>query len=219
MVGVKGEFENADTFEIASAIAAAVEKLGDVDLLIFGEGSADMYAQQTGVAAGAILGWPNVNAVSHLELEADGSLLVRRDTESCSETIRVKLPAVVSVTSDINRPRIPSMKDILAAGKKPVEVLDAAQLGLSSQAAAELVSIRAQEQKARACGCTRPRRTRRSMRSPRSQEADVRCKMVKKHECVVVAESREAAAGADGAGRGAVRQGRGHRRGRQVGPP
>lgn len=151
MVGVKGEFENADTFEIASAIAAAVEKLGDVDLLIFGEGSADMYAQQTGVAAGAILGWPNVNAVSHLELEADGSLLVRRDTESCSETIRVKLPAVVSVTSDINRPRIPSMKDILAAGKKPVEVLDAAQLGLSSQAAAELVSIRAQEQKARAC--------------------------------------------------------------------
>ena len=90
-----GGFENADTFEIASAIAAAVEKLGDVDLLIFGEGSADMYAQQTGVAAGAILGWPNVNAVSHLELEADGSLLVRRDTESCSETIRVKLPAVV----------------------------------------------------------------------------------------------------------------------------
>ena len=63
----------------------------------------------------------------------------------------MKLPAVVSVTSDINRPRIPSMKDILAAGKKPVEVLDAAQLGLSSQAAAELVSIRAQEQKARAC--------------------------------------------------------------------
>ena len=121
-----------------------------MDLLIFGEGSADMYAQQTGVAAGAILGWPNVNAVSHLELEADGSLLVRRDTESSSETIRVKLPAVVSVTSDINRPRIPSMKDILAAGKKPVEVLDA-QLGLSSQAAAELVSIRAQEQKARAC--------------------------------------------------------------------
>lgn len=82
MVGVKGEFENADTFEIASAIAAAVEKLGDVDLLIFGEGSADHVRPADRCGGGGDTCWPNVNAVSHLELEADGSLLVRRDTES-----------------------------------------------------------------------------------------------------------------------------------------
>ena len=64
MVGVKGEFENAETFEIVLGHRRRGESSGRWSLLIFGEGSADMYAQQTGVAAGAILGWPNVNAVS-----------------------------------------------------------------------------------------------------------------------------------------------------------
>lgn len=149
MVGVKGEeLDSAETFETASALAAAVEKLGGVDLVIFGEGSADMYAQQTGIVTGALLGWSTVNAVSAIT-PGDGSLEVRRDTESCSELISLRLPAVICVTSDINRPHIPSMKDILAAGKKPVEVFDTAELDRPAGGAVELVGVRAQEQKER----------------------------------------------------------------------
>ena len=57
MVAVKdAAFETADSYAMAEALAAEVKALGDVDLVLFGEGSGDMYAQQTGILTGAILG-------------------------------------------------------------------------------------------------------------------------------------------------------------------
>ena len=145
MVGVyDAAFDTADTLTIAQAIAKAVETIGGVDLILFGEGSADMYAQQTGPMTGALLGWANVNAVSAISADG-GTLEVKRDLESSSETLRVKLPAVLSVTSDINRPRIPAMKDILSAGKKPVEVMSAADAGAETASVTETVSVLAPE--------------------------------------------------------------------------
>lgn len=149
MIGIKGEdLDSAETYEVAFALASAVKELGDIDLVICGEGSADMYSQQTGVTLGAILGWSNVNAVASIGFDGDG-LIVRRDTENSSELIRVQFPAVLSVTSDINRPRIPSMKDILAAGKKQVEVLDAVELGHCGRRAVAAMELRANVQKER----------------------------------------------------------------------
>lgn len=146
MLGVKDEaFDQADTYTIASAIAKTVEKCGDVNLLLFGEGSADMYAQQTGTMTGALLGWPTVNAVSEIRV-TDGGLVVKRDLETESEVLTLQLPAVISVTSDINKPRIPSMKDILSAGKKPVEVLTAADIGAAVSGRVEKLSTLAPSQ-------------------------------------------------------------------------
>lgn len=140
MIGVRDEaFGCADTYTIAAAIAKAVEKSGNADLVIFGEGSADMYSQQTGTVTGAILGWPTVNAVSAITV-SDGALIVRRDLETENEVLKVSLPAVISVTSDINKPRIPSMKDILSAGKKPVEIMSAAEIGAAVSGRVKKVS-------------------------------------------------------------------------------
>lgn len=113
------ELEEADTFEIASTLAAAIKKMGDFDLILCGEGSTDLYAGQVGAQLGQLLGLPTLNSVFKIT-PGDSHVQVERELEDVLETCEVSLPAVLSVTSDINVPRIPSMKEILAAGKKPV---------------------------------------------------------------------------------------------------
>mgnify|MGYP000872150187 CR=1 FL=1 len=130
----------ADTHTTASVIKTAIEKIGDVDVVVFGEGSGDIYAQQTGSVAGALLGWATVNGVQGIELEA-GKLELSRGVEDGIEILEASLPAAISVTSDINVPRIPSMKDILAAGKKPVEIWSLDDVNTALESVTEVVSI------------------------------------------------------------------------------
>jgi len=119
MVAVESDkLRNADSAAVAEVLAEAIRALGDVDLVVFGEGSGDVYSQQVGNITGTLLGWNTVNAASRVELDGDG-LLVERNLEACTEVLKVALPAAVSVTSDICVPRLASMKEILKAGKKP----------------------------------------------------------------------------------------------------
>ena len=110
---------DADSYQTACALASALGDLGDYDLVILGAGSSDRYAQQVGNQLGALLGLPSLNSVSSLTVHGE-RLRVRRALEDAEQLVELTLPAVVSVTSAINVPRIPGMKDILAAGKKPV---------------------------------------------------------------------------------------------------
>ncbi len=67
------------------------------------------------------------------ELTVDGTeVTIRRDGDAASETIVASLPALVSVTDQINEPRYPSFKGIMAAKKKPVEEWALADLGVDS---------------------------------------------------------------------------------------
>ncbi|MHB8074759.1 electron transfer flavoprotein [Desulfosporosinus fructosivorans] len=122
--------DNMDTHQTALALKAAIEKIGAYDLVLCGEGSADVYAQQVGVQLGQLLNLPTINSISKIT-EADGKVIVERTLEDEVETIEITLPAVVSVTSDINLPRIASMKQILAAGKKPSTVWKAGDVNLA----------------------------------------------------------------------------------------
>ncbi len=108
-----------DTHQTSQVLAAAVNKLGDFDLVLFGEGSGDLYFQQVGLQVGELLGKPTFNAVSKIDVE-DGKLIVERSLENEIDVLSIPMPAALSVTTDINVPRLPSMKEILKAGKKPV---------------------------------------------------------------------------------------------------
>lgn len=131
--------------ETAQALAAAADKIG-FDLLLCGEGSGDLYAQQVGLLVGEILQLPAVNAVSDIT-PGDGYVTVERVLEDEVEVLEVPLPAVLCVTSDINAPRIPSMKAILGAGKKPVTQWSAADIGWTPGAPrAELAGVYAPRQ-------------------------------------------------------------------------
>lgn len=113
-----------DTHQTAVLLKKAIEKMGGADLILCGEGSSDLYAQQVGIQLGALLDMNVVNSVSKIT-EENGCLLVERSLEEEIEILEVPLPAVLSVTSFINLPRIPGMKNILAAGKKPSTVWSA----------------------------------------------------------------------------------------------
>ena len=107
-----------DAKATAAELAKLVAQIGDVDLVVCGDGSADNYAQQVDVQLACKLGWPVVNAATKVTCKGD-VLEVERTLEDAVEVVEVSLPAVVSVTPDAAEPRIPGMKDILAAGKKP----------------------------------------------------------------------------------------------------
>ena len=108
----------------AAALAELVSKVGAFDVILCGDGSADNYAQQVDVQLAAKLGLPVVTAATKISA-LDGALEVERTLEDVVEVVEVPLPAVVSVAPDIALPRIPGMKDILAAGKKPMNVAGA----------------------------------------------------------------------------------------------
>lgn len=145
MVAVKDEsLGSAESYNVAAALKAAIEKIGDVELVICGEGSGDLYNQVTGSMLGAMMGLPVLNGVCKLEA-ADGAVKVDRMTDDGFETLLVSLPAVISVTSDICIPKIPSMKEILAAGKKPCTVYTAEELGLESVSSVQTMAVLAPE--------------------------------------------------------------------------
>lgn len=149
LIGIQDDaFVGADSCRTAKALKAAVEKIGDAELVICGEGSSDQYNQQVGNILGGMLGWTTVNSVSKIDW-ADGKLVLERSVEDGVEVIEVSLPAVISVTSDINVPRIPSMKDIMAAGKKPAAVSAADEIGGLAGEASVVRGVLAPEQKER----------------------------------------------------------------------
>jgi len=134
-----------DAFATSTALASLVERIGGCDLIICGDGSADNYAQQVDVQLAAKLGLPVVTSATKVSVEA-GLLTVERTLEDVVEIVRVSLPAVVSVTPDAALPRIPGMKDIVAAGKKPSDVQPS---GLPVASAIEVLDCRAPELVAR----------------------------------------------------------------------
>ena len=135
-----------DAYATAQVLAPMVEDLDGWDVVLVGDGSADLYAKQTGAQLAARLNVPYVAGAIALE-EDGGSLKVRRKTEDEVEVLSVPLPAVVSVLPEAAAPRIPGMKDILAAGKKPMEAVALAE---APAAALEVVSCKAPVQAERA---------------------------------------------------------------------
>lgn len=116
------KLENMASTLSAQLLAEAVQNLSDTDMIIFGEGSGDNYSGQVGSRTAQILGWPQVAYVSSIQMEGN-TAQVTRVLEDGEETLSVSLPAVLMVMADINEPRIPSVTQILKAGKKPKEIL------------------------------------------------------------------------------------------------
>ncbi|MDR1321557.1 MAG: electron transfer flavoprotein beta subunit/FixA family protein [Gracilibacteraceae bacterium] len=126
------ELEDADAAGTARALAAAARKIGDYDLIVCGEGSSDSYSQQTGPRLAELLDIPVVTCASEISL--DGSrLTVKRKLEEGFEITETTLPALITVLPDINEPRIPGLKEILGASKKPAERFSAEDLGLDPE--------------------------------------------------------------------------------------
>lgn len=139
--------EQADTYQSAKTLAAAIRKMGDFDLVLCGAGSSDLYAQEVGNQLGELLGVPVVNAVNKITPQGD-KVIVERILENAVQVLEISLPAVLSVTSEINVPRIAGMKDIIAANKKPVTQFTLSEINTEHlpSRSSEIVSTMAPEQ-------------------------------------------------------------------------
>ena len=121
----------SDAVATSLVLAEAVKKIGSPDLVITGMASTDGTMSVVPAMLAERLGLPQVTFAS--ELTVDGSTVtIRRDGDAASETIVATLPALVSVTDQINEPRYPSFKGIMAAKKKPVEEWALADLGVDA---------------------------------------------------------------------------------------
>lgn len=129
--------DGADGTRIAAVLAAAVRHLGDVDVVLAGDSSVDVAAGQVALTLAGTLGWLGLAAVSAVRAADAGAagLLVERDLPAGTAVVSVPTPVVLAATADAVVPRVAGMKDILAAAKKPVEVLSLAELSVAEPGA------------------------------------------------------------------------------------
>jgi electron transfer flavoprotein beta subunit len=125
----------ADAAAVAQALAAAVLRLEHVDLVLCGEGSTDNYTGQVPSRLAELLGWPQIGYARAVEAAAD-AVRCERSVDDQVETLEAPLPALVTVVSEINEPRIPSLLHIMKAKGKPQREFTAAELGLDAAALA-----------------------------------------------------------------------------------
>ena len=124
-------FDGADTLVTARALAAAIRTLGPVDLVLCGQqGVGGDHSQVPGMLA-ELLDLPQVTVAVKIEV-GDGQATVEREIEGARETWTTSLPSVVSAQKGLNEPRYAALKGIMAAKKKPLQVVDAATLGLDA---------------------------------------------------------------------------------------
>lgn len=117
------KFENSLPSDTAEMFKQTASNLG-FDLIICGDGSGDLFAGQTGLRVGALLDIPAINCVNKIVSIDATKIVVQRELENEIEELEIALPALICVSTDINTPAILGMKAILAAAKKPVNVMD-----------------------------------------------------------------------------------------------
>jgi electron transfer flavoprotein beta subunit len=124
-------FARLDSFGAARVAAAAIKKLGDVDLVLCGRNSTDDETGAFAPALARLLGWTQLTYVGKVVTLESGRIVAERHLEEVVETVEASLPAVATVVKGINEPRYPSLLRIRKVAKVEIPTWSAANLGLS----------------------------------------------------------------------------------------
>lgn len=120
-------FAGADSLATGYVLAKAAEQIGGYDLLLFGKCAADAETAQTGPIVAELLDLPQVTLAESVAVQ-DGWAVCRRDLGSQLQTVKVRLPALVTVTEQSDRPRYPLPARIRRVNEYPLTVWSAADL-------------------------------------------------------------------------------------------
>ncbi|MFH1169584.1 MAG: electron transfer flavoprotein subunit beta/FixA family protein [Chloroflexota bacterium] len=124
-------FVDGDSWSTANALAQAIKKVGEYDIIFCGRESSDTNAGQVGPGIAEILGLPCVTLVKKIEI-LDGKAKVERMTADGFEVVEVTLPAVLTVSNELGEARYPTIKGIMAAKKKEPVVWKPADIGVEA---------------------------------------------------------------------------------------
>lgn len=120
--------EEVEPLAVAKILKVLVERESP-DLVIAGKQAIDDDSNQTGQMLAALLGWSQATFASEIEL-GDGSAQVTREIDGGLETIKISLPAIVTVDLRLNEPRYASLPNIMKAKKKPIDMLTPEEVGV-----------------------------------------------------------------------------------------
>jgi electron transfer flavoprotein beta subunit len=122
---------DADSTTTALALAAAIKKIDHFDLVLSGRQASDTDGGQVHLGVAKHLGLPAVSPVQKIEEASAESIVAERIVEDGYQRLKIKLPALLGVSSEMNEPRYPPLKGIMAAGRAQIPVFTAADLGLA----------------------------------------------------------------------------------------
>ncbi|MBE9546561.1 MAG: hypothetical protein IMF10_03575, partial [Proteobacteria bacterium] len=99
-----GAFEKLDSHSVACALADAIKKIGDYDLVLTGRQAGDWDSGQVGLVLGVMLGLPCINLAREIKVE-DGNVLVKKNISGGYEQVKAKMPALVTVSNEVGELR------------------------------------------------------------------------------------------------------------------
>jgi electron transfer flavoprotein beta subunit len=124
--------QDIDTLGTAYILSEAAKKIGDFDLILCGDASLDSFSGLVSSRLSELMGLPQITSVRKLSINGD-TLVAERTLEDANETVKSKMPAVISVTREINEPRIPSLMMIMKASKKEIVNWTLADLNIEKE--------------------------------------------------------------------------------------
>ena len=134
---VKTEEKSPEPLAVAKILKGVVDE-EKPDLVILGKQAIDDDCNQTGQMLAALLGWPQGTFASKVVIEGS-ELLVTREVDGGLQTVKLKLPAIVTTDLRLNEPRYASLPNIMKAKKKPIEEKTAADYGVDLKPRLEVI--------------------------------------------------------------------------------
>lgn len=125
--------DGLDSQGAARILAAAIQKIGDAEMVIFGRQTIDTGTGLTTAQTARVLGWPMLALAGSIKVEG-GKATVERVIDEGKQIISANLPAVLSVVQSIGEPRYPSFMGIRKASKAEIPLWSLADLGVSAPA-------------------------------------------------------------------------------------
>jgi len=122
-----------DSVAAARVLAAAIQKIGGADMIVFGRQTLDNGSGLTTAQVSRVLGWPLLGLAGQIKVQ-DGSVTVDRVIEEGRVTVSAKMPVVLSVVQSIGEPRYPSFMGIRKASKANIPIWSLADLGIEAPA-------------------------------------------------------------------------------------
>jgi len=127
-------FAGGDSYATAYALAQAIKKVGEFDIIICGRQASDWDAGQVGSGIAEFLGLPVVTVAKKIEAQ-DSTAKVERVTSDGFEIVETSLPALITISNELGEARYPTIKGIMMAKKKEPTVWKPADIGITAEQA------------------------------------------------------------------------------------
>ena len=126
--------DEIDQVAAARVLAAAIQKIGDADMIVFGRQTLDNGSGLTTAQTARVLGWPMLGLAGQVQVE-ERIVIVERVTEEGRQTVSAETPVVVSVVQSIGEPRYPSFMGIRKASKAEIPIWSLSDIGAEAPVA------------------------------------------------------------------------------------